>query len=216
MREELFYKDATPKAEHFISFVVQLPLSRRRKGLAQSLSEAPLDLELMYAPSAPGEDYLPVPDQSHLRAAASLASRGEAVEAPVPFRSGEARAGRKERSAPTPRARGPRRAGSAASRRGETGTPRGRRSGRGSASRFATASNSGATARATGASSSGRPSRGRVRSGTAMGRRRPAPPGSCPRTRRRRGSRVRFRPRLDRVGPIVVAPVGQKTLGCRP
>ena len=71
MREELFYKDATPKAEHFISFVVQLPLSRRRKGLAQSLSEAPLDLELMYAPSAPGEDYLPVPDQSHLRAAAS-------------------------------------------------------------------------------------------------------------------------------------------------
>ncbi|KAH8053962.1 hypothetical protein JL722_9123 [Aureococcus anophagefferens] len=40
MREELFYKDATPKAEHYISFV---------------------------APSAPGEDYVTVPDQGHLK-----------------------------------------------------------------------------------------------------------------------------------------------------
>ena len=33
MREELFYKDATPKAEHYISFVVRLPPNRRpRKG----------------------------------------------------------------------------------------------------------------------------------------------------------------------------------------
>ncbi|KAH8097210.1 hypothetical protein JL720_92 [Aureococcus anophagefferens] len=68
MREELFYKDATPKAEHYISFVVRLPPNRRpRKGAAHALADAPLDLELLYAPSAPGEDYVTVPDQGHLK-----------------------------------------------------------------------------------------------------------------------------------------------------
>ena len=62
-RGEVFYKDATPKADHFMQFRVRLPRALR----ATVSSDVVLDLTLCFAPNHDTDEYVVVADQSHLR-----------------------------------------------------------------------------------------------------------------------------------------------------
>ena len=62
-RGEVFYKDATPKADHFMQFRVRLPRALRNT----VSSDVVLDLTLCFAPNHDTDEYVVVADQSHLR-----------------------------------------------------------------------------------------------------------------------------------------------------
>ena len=63
-RGEVFYKDATPKADHFMQFRVKLPRNLRQ---ALARDPPPLELTLCFAPNHDSDEYVVVADQSHLR-----------------------------------------------------------------------------------------------------------------------------------------------------
>jgi len=72
----VFYKDATPKADHYIQFVVRLPSKLRKKG--QPEPDWPLDVELGFAPTDTDPSYSRVADQGHLRRCESPRRDGDA------------------------------------------------------------------------------------------------------------------------------------------
>jgi len=62
-RGEVFYKDATPKADHFMQFRVRLPRALR----ATVSSDVVLDLTLCFAPNHDTDEYVVVADQANDR-----------------------------------------------------------------------------------------------------------------------------------------------------